>query len=111
LLAVLTVPAATATHSRLEPLVHCGKSFVDEIESAPDLTMLKTPPDPLDRLGKANTGLTITLRDIPPTLSHVLNSYRQAKPVQYMMGWPGAGRFAEQARTVGAITQDGDRCR
>jgi hypothetical protein len=32
------------------------------------------------------------------------------KPVQHMMCWTRAGGFAKQSRTVGSITQDGDRC-
>jgi hypothetical protein len=77
--------------------VHCSESFVDEIKSAPDLTMPETPTDSLDRLDKTSTGLAITLRGIRPALGrlgNVLNSHRQMKPVQHMMGWTGAGRFA-----------------
>jgi hypothetical protein len=47
---------------------YCSQSFVDEIESAPDLTMPETPSDSLDRLGKASTGLAITLRGVGPAL-------------------------------------------
>jgi len=75
--------------------------------------MPQTPTDPFDGPGEANAGVAITLRGVGPALrrlSNVLNSHREMKPVQHMMGWTRAGGFAERTRTVGTITQDSDRC-
>jgi hypothetical protein len=58
----------------------------------------ETPPDPLDRLGKASTSLAIRLRGVGPArgrLRDVLNAHREMKSVQYRVGWTGAGGFAE----------------
>jgi hypothetical protein len=78
--------------------VECNDDFGNEIQSAFDLTVPETPPDPLDRLGKASTSLAINLRGVGPArgrLRDVLNAHRGMKPVQYMMGWTGPGGFAE----------------
>jgi hypothetical protein len=93
---------------------HCNDGFGNEIQSAFDLTMPETPSDPLDRLGEASTSVAISLRGVGPAcgrLGDVLNPHREVEPVQYMMGWTGAGGFAERSWTICTIAQDGDRCR
>jgi hypothetical protein len=76
--------------------------------------MPETPSDPLDSLGEASTSLAISLRGVGPTrgrLCDVLNPHREVEPVEHMMSRTRAGSFAERARAIGTIAQDGGRCR